>query len=314
MDTDVIASRAWVTEQFHPTGSTGRFTRDSDGLVPHPDSDNQPNYYLGGDGQWHRLLSTSIFTEQNPGLVPAPGFSDQNYFLSASGTWEHAVDLIDSDNIIPALEALNSRWDSDDHSIEVYANIHHPAVPAVPATGGREASFVVTITGSGNTSDGDFLQLRVPAKGATVDNQDTDIFNLVMHNPNISGFAYPPQNANGIRDVLAAYLDQTRYPNRNNVPYIDFVAVSTDGLQHNQLEITVRETRQALSTQITLSYPTHSMDTVSKSSSQILTEKACGQRLDILRFLRMTVSTSSSIRLSLSSVLLNKVIVHSILV
>ena len=243
VDTDVIASRAWVTEQFHPTGSTGRFTRDTDGLVPHPDSDNQPNYYLGGDGQWHRLLSTSIFTEQNPGLVPAPGFSDQNYFLSASGTWEHAVDLIDSDNIIPALEALNSRWDSDDHSIEVYANIHHPAVPAVPATGGREASFVVTITGSGNTSDGDFLQLRVPAKGATVDNQDTDIFNLVMHNPNISGFAYPPQNANGIRDVLAAYLDQTRYPNRNNVPYIDFVAVSTDGLQHNQLEITVRETR-----------------------------------------------------------------------
>ena len=243
VDTDTIASRAWVEQNFHPGGAEGVFTRDTDGLVPHPDSDNQPNYYLGGDGQWHRLLGSSIFTQHNPGLVPAPGFSDENYFLSASGSWQHAIDLIDSDNIIPALAALQSRWIDTDHSIELYANIHHPAVPAVPATGGREASFVVTITGSGNTSDGDFLQLRVPAKGATADNQDTDIFNLVMHNPNVSGFAYPPQNANGIRNVLAAYLDQTRYPNRNNVPYIDFIAVSTDGLQQNQLEITVRETR-----------------------------------------------------------------------
>ena len=60
------------------------------------------------------------------------------------------------------------------------------------------------------------------------------------------GFAYPPQNANGIRNVLQAMLDQTRYPTPNDTPYIDFFTSENsddDRIGDNQMVFEIREDR-----------------------------------------------------------------------
>ena len=172
-----------------------QFNADSDyALIPFEGTDREP-----------------VFTDSESGLVPAPGTGrDEHYFLAANGVWRHVGEFIaDSDDIIIQLrEGLNSRWVDSTGTLQIYGDVHKPAVPG---TNGQRAWFNLTVTAdSTNNPDNDHeldlqngelaLTLRSPGADSDANFIETTIH---FHNPNIEGHDWPPVGTTDVAEVVA---------------------------------------------------------------------------------------------------------------
>ena len=227
------------------------FDTDSDGLAPaarNIDSEDLRQHSLRADGRWIELPGQEeIFTANTAGLVPPPGQANEALFLTAAGHWRHTEEFVDSDIIIRALETLVSDWDSDTHSIELGSVVHVPATPGTAASNGSFAQYVITFGQDGSDNilhDGATMRFTCPRRQTNSNRNydtETDYVDVAMTNPNISGFAYPPVNARGVRDIFYAILDPTTHG--NNPPYADWIELNTSAsdavASNNQLVIGV---------------------------------------------------------------------------
>ena len=248
----LVGTNEWVTISNLPN-NVHRFTYDSDGLVPAPnlpdsDTERAQQYALRANGTWIELPGQEdIFTANTPGLVPPPGQADEALFLTAGGHWRHTEEFIDSDIIVRALETLVSAWDTDDNSIELGTVVRVPATPGTASSNGSFAQYVITFAQDGSDNilhDGASMRFTCPRRQTNTSRNydtETDYVDVVMTNPNISGFAYPPVNARGVRDIFYAILDPTTHG--NNPPYADWIELNTTAsdavASNNQLVIGV---------------------------------------------------------------------------